>query len=217
MTSRLVAIGMGLVLTAGVGAQQGGLTPAVLDTFEFRNLGPFRAGAWITDFAVPATPERSHRYTFYVGTRNGGVWKTTNNGATFEPIFDATGQYSIGAVAVAPSDERVVWVGTGESFVVRWTNPGDGVYRSTNAGATWQHMGLRPTEQISRILIHPTNPDVVYVAAMGPLHTRTPDRGVYRTRDGGVTWEKVLFVDDGVGVIEMVMDPADPDVLYAAT
>jgi len=216
MRRRILAVAAVAVATVLVAAQSR-ITPDVLDSFEFRNMGPFRAGAWITDFAVPAAPERSHRYTFYVGTRNGGVWKTTNNGATFEPIFDAMAQQSIGAVAVAPSDERIVWVGTGESFVVRYSYPGDGVYKSTDAGATWQHMGLRPTQHISRILIHPTDPNVVYVASMGPLHTRSPDRGVYRTRDGGATWSKVLFVDDEVGVIEMVMDPSNPDVLYAAT
>ncbi len=216
MARRILAVAVVMAATVSMFAQPR-VTPDLLNSFEFRNMGPFRAGAWITDFAVPATPERSHRYTFYVGTRNGGVWKTTNNGATFAPIFDAVGQQSIGAVAVAPSDEQVVWVGTGESFVVRYSYPGDGVYKSNDAGATWQHMGLRPTQHISRILIHPTNPNVVYVASMGPLHTRSPDRGVYRTRDGGLTWDKVLFVNDEIGVIEMVMDPSNPDVLYAAT
>jgi hypothetical protein len=132
------------------------LTPDVLDAIPFRNCGPFRAGAWITDFAVPAAPERSHRYTFYVGTRNGGLWKTENGGTTFRSIFDATGQWSIGAVAVAPSDERVVWAGTGESFVVRYSYPGNGVHRSTDAGETWQHMGLAATRHIARILIRRT-------------------------------------------------------------
>jgi photosystem II stability/assembly factor-like uncharacterized protein len=193
-----------------------GLTPAVLDALPFRNFGPFRAGAWITDFAVPATPERSHRYTFYVGTRNGGLWKTDNGGTTFRSIFDETGQWSIGAVAVAPSDARVVWAGTGESFVVRYSYPGNGVYKSTDGGDTWQHMGLAPTRHIARILIHPKDPDTVYVASMGPLHTRSPDRGVYRTRDGGRTWDHVLAIDDEVGVIELVMNPNDPAVLYAA-
>ncbi len=211
-----VVVGCVAVAAATVIAQSR-VTPDVLNSFEFRNMGPFRAGAWITDFAVPTTPERAHKYTFYVGTRNGGVWKTDNNGATFKPIFDATGQQSIGAVAVAPSNENIVWVGTGESFVARYSYPGDGVYKSTDAGATWQHMGLRPTQHISRILMHPKNPDVVYVASMGPLHTKSPDRGVYRTRDGGATWDRVLFVNDEVGVIEMVMDPSNPDVLYAAS
>jgi photosystem II stability/assembly factor-like uncharacterized protein len=195
---------------------QDGLTPAVLDAIPFRNFGPFRAGAWITDFAVPAAPDRSHRYTVYVGTRNGGLWKTENGGTTFRSIFDATGQWSIGAVAVAPSDERVVWAGTGESFVVRYSYPGNGVYKSTDAGETWQHMGLAATRHIARILIHPTDPNTVYVASMGPLHTTSPDRGVYRTRDGGRTWDHVLAIDNEVGVIELVMNPKDPAILYAA-
>jgi photosystem II stability/assembly factor-like uncharacterized protein len=188
----------------------------LLDSFEFRNFGPFRASAWVTDFAVPMTPERSHRYTFYVGTRNGGVWKTENAGITFEPVFDGMDQQAIGAVAVAPSDENVVWVGTGDPYVVRWSYAGNGVYKSVDAGRTWEHMGLDGTRHIARIVIHPRNPNVVYVAAMGPLHTRSPDRGVYRTRDGGRTWSRVLYVDDQVGVIDLVIDPNDPDVLYAA-
>ena len=107
MARRILAVAVVMAATVSMFAQPR-VTPDLLNSFEFRNMGPFRAGAWITDFAVPATPERSHRYTFYVGTRNGGVWKTTNNGATFAPIFDAVGQQSIGAVAVAPSDEQVV-------------------------------------------------------------------------------------------------------------
>jgi hypothetical protein len=203
------------VQTSGPAAQEG-VTPAVLDAIPFRNFGPFRAGAWITDFAVPAALERSHRYTFYVGTRNGGLWKTENGGTTFRSIFDATGQWSIGAVAVAPSDERVVFAGTGESFVVRYSYPGNGVYKSTDAGETWQHMGLAATRHIARILVHPTDPNIVYVASMGPLHTTSPDRGVYRTRDGGRTWDHVLAIDNEVGVIELVMNPKDPAILYAA-
>lgn len=215
LTAALLTLVAAATMAAGA-KQQAPSFADMLAGFEFRNMGPFRAGAWITDFAVPATPEKSHRQTFYVGTRNGGVWKTENNGTTFRPIFDSTNQQSIGAVAVAPSNERIVWVGTGESFIVRWSVSGNGVYKSTDGGTTWAHMGLAPTQHISRILIHPTNPDVVYVASMGPLHTASPARGVYRTRDGGATWERVLFVNDGVGVIEMVMDPSNPDVLYAA-
>ena len=188
----------------------------LLSDFSFRNLGPFRAGAWITDFAVPDAPARSHRNTFYVGTRNGGVWKTENAGTTFQPIFDATGQSSVGAVAVAPSNENIVWVGTGESFVARYSYPGDGVYKSTDGGRTWQNMGLRDSHHIAEIVVHPRNPDIVYVASMGHLHTLNSERGVFRTDDGGKTWRKVLFVSDGVGVIELVMDPQNPDVLYAS-
>ncbi|MEX1182781.1 MAG: hypothetical protein WEF86_06065 [Gemmatimonadota bacterium] len=211
------ALAFVLLLTGALPVAAQRLTPQVLDELELRNFGPFRAGAWITDFAVPATPERAHQYTFYVGTRNGGVWKTENGGTTFEPVFDETDQQSIGAVAVAPGDANVVWVGTGESYVARYSYSGNGVYRSTDGGDTWQHMGLEGTQHIARILIHPRDPNTVYVASMGPLHTRSPDRGVYRTRDGGRTWDRVLYVDDQVGVIEMVMDPVNPAVLYAAT
>ena len=214
---RIVATSVLLLPIATAGVAQQRFTPALLDGFEFRNLGPFRAGAWITDFAVPTVPERANRYTFYVATRNGGVWKTENAGTTFEPIFDGADQQAIGAVAVAPSDERIVWVGTGDPYVVRYSYPGDGVYRSTNAGETWTHMGLRESRHIARIVIHPRDPSTVYVASMGALHTRNDARGVFRTRDGGRTWDRVLFVDDGVGVIDLVMDPHDPHVLYAAT
>lgn len=210
-----------VVLTAAVAlakpAHAQRFSEELLEAFEFRNLGPFRTGAWVTDFAVPAAPERAHRYTFYVGTRNGGVWKTVNNGTTFEPVFDDVGPQTIGAVAVAPSDANVVWVGAGEHYLARYTYAGDGVYRSTDGGATWRHMGLEETHHIARIIVHPTNPDIVYVAAMGHLHGPNPERGVFRTADGGATWEKVLYIDDRVGVIDLVMVPGQPDVLYAAT
>lgn len=189
---------------------------ALLDAFEFRNLGPFRTGAWITDFAVPVSPAREHLRTFWVGTRNGGVWKTVNNGTTFEPVFDNAGPLTIGAVAVAPTDPDVVWVGTGESYLARYTYAGNGVYLSEDGGTTWRHMGLEETHHISRIVIHPEDPHIVYVAAMGHLHGPNPERGVFRTADFGRTWEKVLG-DDRVGVIDLVMAPGQPDVLYAAT
>ena len=171
MGNRLVlAVGCVVVAAATLVAQSA-VTPQVLNSFEFRNMGPFRAGAWITDFAVPTTPERAHRYTFYVGTRNGGVWKTENNGATFRPIFDATGQQSIGAVAVAPSDEKVVWVGTGESFVVRYSYPGDGVYKSTDAGATWQHIS---SDAVPALLALCANEHIVPSAQADPSRIGLP-------------------------------------------
>jgi photosystem II stability/assembly factor-like uncharacterized protein len=217
--ARIGALALAGSLVAGAAAPanaQARFNEQLLRDFTFRNLGPFRAGAWITDFAVPDAPARSHRYTFYVGTRNGGVWKTENAGTTFQPIFDATGQSSVGAVAVAPSNENIVWVGTGESYVARYSYPGDGVYKSTDGGRTWQNMGLRDSHHIAEIVIHPRNPDIVYVASMGHLHTLNSERGVFRTDDGGKTWRKVLFVSSGVGVIELVMDPQNPEVLYAS-
>ena len=195
---------------------QGRFTAELLNGFSYRNLGPFRAGSWLTDFAAPETPLHDHLYTFYIGTRNGGVWKTTNNGTTFEPIFDAQDVSSIGAIAVALSSSNVVWVGTGESYNARSSYSGDGVYKSTDAGRTWTHMGLRDTHHIAKIIVHPTNPDVVFVAAMGHLWTNNEERGVFKTADGGRTWSKVLYVNDHVGVIDLVLNRRDSDVLYAA-
>lgn len=122
-----------------------------LSLFQFRNLGPFRAGSWVTCFAVPDSPLEAHLYTFYVGTRNGGVWKTTNNGTTFEPVFDGQSHLSIGAIALAPSNPEIVWVGTGEAYCARSSQSGDGVYKSTDGGRTWKRMGLNDSHHIQAI------------------------------------------------------------------
>ena len=151
----------------------------------------------------------------YLTTAGGGVWKTTNHGTTYEPIFNHEGSASTGAVAVAPSNPDIVWVGTGEPANTRANSWGDGVYRSLDAGATWTHMGLRDTYLISQIVIHPTDPDRVWVAAMGHLWGANSERGVFRTLDGGTNWEQVLFVNDTTGAMDLEMDPHDPDVLYA--
>src|SRR5688500_2560090 len=156
-----------------------------LNGFTWRNLGPFRTGAWISDIAVPESPARSHLYTFYLAMRYAGVWKTTNNGTTFTPVFDDHAPNSIGAIAVAPSDERIVWAGTGDASSVRLSMPGSGVYKSSDAGATWQHLGLANTARIARIVVHPTNPNIVYVAAVGRPWSCNEDQRVYRTRAGG--------------------------------
>lgn len=188
----------------------------LLKHFTFRNLGPFRAGSWVTSFAVPTVPARDHLYTFYVGTRNGGVWKTVNGGTTFEPVFDDQTKLSIGDVAVAPTDANIVYVGTGEAYCARSSHAGDGVYKSTDAGRTWTHVSLRDTQHIARIIIHPRNPDIVYVAAMGHLFSDNAERGVFRTVNGGKTWERVLFVSDKIGAVDLAMVLSDPNTLYAA-
>ncbi len=195
---------------------QGPSTEALLENLTFRNIGPFRAGSWVTSFAVPEAPERAHLYTLYVGTRNGGVWKTTNNGVTFEPVFDGQPKLSIGAVAVAPSDGNIVWVGTGEAYCARSSNSGDGVYKSVDGGKTWTNMGLRDSQHIARIVIHPKDPDIVYVAAMGHLFSTNAERGVFKTADGGRTWRKVLYVDDRIGAIDLALVRSEPETLYAA-
>jgi len=188
----------------------------LLKNFTYRNLGPFRSGSWISDFAVPETPEEAHLYTFYVAGRNGGLWKTTNNGTTFKPLFDDQDIFSIGDVTLAPADPNTVWVGTGEHATARSSYWGDGVYKSTNGGETWAHMGLEETQHIGRIVVHPQNPDIVYVAAMGHLFTPNEERGVFKTADGGKTWNKILFINENVGVIDMVINRDSPDILYAA-
>jgi photosystem II stability/assembly factor-like uncharacterized protein len=187
------------------------------DGFQYRNLGPFRAGAWISDIAVPETPMKSHLYTFYVAARSGGVWKTTNNGTTFEPVFDNQNVVSIGALAIAPTDENVVWVGTGDASCARSAYWGDGVYKSTDGGKSWRSMGLADTHHIARIVIHPANPEIVYVAAMGHLFSANEERGVFKTTDGGKSWKKVLYVNDHTGAVDLVINRREPDTLYAAT
>jgi photosystem II stability/assembly factor-like uncharacterized protein len=224
MTLRSAAIGAGalaaLTTAAGVtvhSQQQPAFDEALLKPFTYRNLGPFRMGARTSDIAVPDAPAKDHLYTFYVGFWTGGLWKTTNNGTTFEPVFDGQAKLAIGDVAIAPSNGNVVWVGTGDAFTSRSSYAGDGVYKSTDAGKTWKKMGLADSHHIARIAIHPTNPDIVYVAAMGHLYSENSERGVFKTTNGGTTWEKVLFVNDRIGVIDLVMNPKSPDVLYAAT
>ena len=188
----------------------------ILNAFQFRNLGPWRTGAWVSSLAVPETPANAHRHTMFAGARTGGVWRTSNNGTTWEPVTDSVGIASVGAVAVAPSDAKVVWVGTGDNSLTRSAYWGDGVYKSTDGGSTWANMGLRDTQHIARIAIHPTNPDIVWVAALGHLGTPNQERGVFKTTDGGRTWQKQLFVNDTSGAVDLVIDSRNPNVLYAA-
>lgn len=180
---------------------------------RFREVGPALTSGRIADFAMH--PQRPYEY--YIATASGGVWKTNNAGTTYTPIFDAQGSYSIGDVTLAPSNPNVVWVGTGENNNQRSVAYGDGVYKSNDGGATWQHMGLKTSEHIGKILIHPTDENTVYVAAMGPLWNKGGERGVYKTVDGGKTWNLVLEIDEHTGVSDIVMDPRNPDILYAAT
>jgi photosystem II stability/assembly factor-like uncharacterized protein len=187
-----------------------------LKTITFRDIGPSRQGVRFTDFAVPL----QQPYTFYAATGSSGLWKTANNGQTFEPIFENEKVVSIGDIAVAPSNPNIIWVGSGEANSSRSTYYGDGMYKSTDAGKTWKNMGLKESHHIGRIVIHPTNPDIVYVAVLGHLYTDNPDRGLYMTRDGGKTWVKALDVKVGglaIGAVDVVMDPKNSNVLYAAT
>src|SRR3954470_19023016 len=155
--------------------------------------------------------------TYYAGAASGGVFKSTDGGTHWSPIFDDMPAMSIGAIAIAPSDPNVIWVGTGETFIRSNVSMGDGVYRSLDAGKTWKHMGLDKTGRIGRVIIDPRNPDVVFVAAIGTCYGPQQERGVYRTKDGGKTWERVLFVDENTGASELTMDANNPRTLFAGT
>lgn len=179
---------------------------------RLREIGPALMGGRIADIAVsPADPS-----TWYVAAGSGNLWKTTNSGITWTPVFDDQASYSIGTVSIDPNHPEVVWVGTGENVSGRHVGWGDGVYRSTDGGRTWQNMGLPQSEHIGKILIDPRNSDVVLVAAEGPLWSAGGDRGVYRTTDGGETWTHVLAIDENTGVTDLEFDPANPEVIYAA-
>jgi photosystem II stability/assembly factor-like uncharacterized protein len=193
-----------------------GLEPAaVLNGLNFRAVGPTRQSGRFVDFAVP--PGRPN--TFYAASASGGLWKTENNGQTFEPLFDKEKVFSIGDIAVAPSAPDTLWLGSGEANNSRSTYWGDGIYKSSDGGKTWQNMGLKESHHIGRVVVHPADPNVVYVAALGHLYSDNPERGVFKTSDGGRTWAKVLDIAvDGraVGVVDLAMDPSSPDTLYAA-
>jgi photosystem II stability/assembly factor-like uncharacterized protein len=185
---------------------------SAIANLKFREIGPAAMGGRIDDLAVV----ESDPAIVYVGTASGGVWKTTNGGTTWTPLFDKEEVSTIGDVALAPSDPSIVWVGTGEPNNRQSSSWGNGVYRSTDAGATWKHMGLRETHHISRVLVHPTNPSIVYVAAVGRLWGPNKERGVFKTTDAGETWKQVLFVNEDTGVIDLAMAPGSPDTLLAA-
>lgn len=187
-------------------------TDSPFKDLKWRLIGPDIISGRCTDIAVPGTD----RNIIYTGAATGGLWKTVNAGTTWEPIMDETPSMSIGDLAIAPSNHDIVWVGTGEANIFRASVAGTGVYKSTDAGKTWQHMGLTGTHTIARIVIHPENPDVVLVAAPGHEWTNNEERGVFKTADGGETWDKVLYIDEKIGAVDLVMDPGDPDTLYAS-
>jgi photosystem II stability/assembly factor-like uncharacterized protein len=179
---------------------------------RWRSVGPPRGGRSIAAAGSVARP-----FEYYMGATGGGLWKTTDGGTTWRPVTDGQiNSSSVGAVAIAPSNPDVIFIGTGESEIRGNIIQGDGAYKSTDAGKTWTHIGLAETQVISKIRVHPTNPDLVYVAAFGHHAAPNPERGVFRSKDGGKTWEKILFRDDKTGAIELILDPANPQVLYAA-
>jgi len=233
-TRVLIAAALALALTvpASSALPEEPLTPAAQQVLEgmladvhYRAIGPTRQSGRFVDIAVPLQDER----IIYAATASGGLWKSVNHGQSWESIFDVDDVFSIGAVAVAPTDPDTVWVGTGEGNNSRSAYWGNGVYKSTDAGGTWEHMGLPESGHIGRILVHPEDADTVYVAALGHLYSDNPERGLYKTTDGGGSWDLVLtdvieatgeYEDETtrhIGVVDVAMDPRDPDVLYAST
>lgn len=206
--------------TVAVAASPGPKTAAAAATdqpspaaeLEWRNVGPVNMSGRVSDVeGIPGNPN-----VLYVGSASGGVWKTVDGGLRFAPIFDDQPIASIGDLALAPSNPEVVYVGSGEANVRNSVSFGNGVYKSTDGGDSWTYLGLRESRHISRVLVHPSNPDVVYVGALGRMSGANDERGVFRSVDGGESWEKVLFVDDRHGVADMDMDPSNPNILYAA-
>ncbi len=180
---------------------------------KFRNLGPAFMSGRIADIAIH--PENEN--IWYIAVGSGGVWKTENAGTTWKPIFDGEKSYSIGCVTIDPNNPHVIWVGTGENIGGRHVGYGDGIYKSNDGGASWKNMGLKESQHISKIIVHPKNPNIVWVAAQGPLWNKGDERGLYKTIDGGKTWKKTLGDDEWIGVTDIVIDPRNPDWLYAAT
>jgi photosystem II stability/assembly factor-like uncharacterized protein len=208
-----LVIACALLFGASLAANAQQIDPKTYGGMKWRLIGPFRGGRVITVAGVPSQP-----YTYYFGAVAGGVWKTTDGGISWDPLFDKQGTSisSIGAIAVADSDPNVIYAGTGEACIRGNISFGDGVYKSTDAGKTWVNVGLKDTRHIGGVIIHPTNPDVVFVAALGHAYGPNTERGIFRTRDGGKTWEKVLYFDDRTGGIDIVFDPHNSHVLFAA-
>jgi photosystem II stability/assembly factor-like uncharacterized protein len=198
--------------TAAPGAAAGsGLDPALLSTLRWRSIGPFRGGRTVAAVGVPGQPD-----VFYMGVNNGGVWKTDDAGRTWRPLFDGQPTQSIGALAVAASDPRVIYAGSGEGLQRPDLSVGDGIYKSTDGGETWEHLGLRDGQQIPAILVDPHDPNRVFAAVLGHPYGPNAERGVFRSTDGGHSWEKVLYRDENTGAVGLAFDPADPRILYAA-
>jgi len=190
-----------LFMTASAQNERAGsaLDGKAFERLEWRSIGPSNMGGRATDVeGVPGNPN-----IVYAATGSGGLWKTTNGGVTWRPIFERQNTISIGDIALEPNNPEVIWVGTGESNTRNSVSFGDGVYKSNDGGKTWQHMGLKETERISRVIIHPNNPDIIYIGALGHAFGPNPERGVFMSADGGKTWQKTLYIDPEHGVADL--------------
>ncbi|MFM7400645.1 MAG: WD40/YVTN/BNR-like repeat-containing protein, partial [Bacteroidota bacterium] len=196
---------------ASVSAQKKGVDPALLSSTSWRNIGPFRGGRSAAVTGVAGKPD-----LFYFGGTGGGVWRTQDGGRTWDNISDGFFGGSIGAIEVAPSDHNVIYAGGGECTVRGNVSSGSGMWKSDDEGRTWKSAGLPESRHIPRIRVHPHNPDVVYAAVLGDLFKSSRERGVYRSTNGGKSWEKVLFVNPDAGAVDLAMDPSNPRILYAS-
>ena len=192
--------------------KKGGMSADTFSGLKFRLIGPAVASGRVAAIAV----NPKNKFEYYVGVASGGVWKTVNDGTTWTPVFDGEGSYSIGWVTLDPNDSSVVWVGAGESNSQRSVAYGDGIYRSDDGGKNWQNLGLKKSEHIGRVVVDPRDSKVVYVAAEGPLWGPGEDRGLYKTTDGGKNWKAVLTISENTGVVDVAIDPSNPDIVYAA-
>jgi len=210
----LVVVAVALpIAAAGEDSSDTEMTAKSFAGLKFRSIGPALMSGRIADIAIhPADPS-----TWYVAVGSGGVWKTTNSGTTWEPIFDKQDSYSIGCVVLDPSNPEIVWVGTGENVGGRHVAFGDGVYKSSDGGSSWKNMGLEESQHVSEIIVDPSDSNTVYAAAQGPLWSPGGERGLFKTTDGGLTWNNILSDGEWTGVTDVIMDPRDPKVLYAAT
>jgi len=188
------------------------INSSLVSNLSFRNIGPSLISGRIADIAV--NPNNSSEY--YLAVASGGVWKTTNHGNTYSPIFDHEGSYSIGCITMDPNNSKVLWVGTGENNNQRSVAYGDGVYKSIDGGKSWKNMGLKNSEHISKIIVDPNDSNIIYVSAYGPLWKEGGDRGVYKSIDGGENWEQMFFVSENTGIADLIMDPNDNNTLYAS-
>ncbi|MGW8268771.1 MAG: WD40/YVTN/BNR-like repeat-containing protein, partial [Longimicrobiales bacterium] len=205
---------LALIPSAPALAQHGpDLDETWLEGFRWRSIGPANMSGRVTDIEGIPSPSK----TFYVAAAAGGIWKTTNNGITFRPLFQDERVVSLGDLAIAPSDTLQVWAGTGEEDSRNSISPGGGIYKSVDGGLTWELKGLEGTEHIGRIVVHPDDPDVVWVAALGALWRSNPERGLYKTTDGGESWDLVNFVSDKAGFVDIAIHPRDPNVLFATS
>ncbi len=193
-------------------AKKDKMSAGTFSGLKFRSIGPALMSGRISDIAI----HPQDRSTWYIAVGSGGVWKTVNSGTTWTPIFDDQPSYSIGCVTIDPNNPDVVWVGTGENVSGRHVGYGDGIYKSLNSGQTWENMGLKHSEHISKILIDPRDSNVIYAAAEGPLWSSGGQRGLYKSTDGGKNWELSLKISENTGVTDAVFDPGNPDTLYAA-